>query len=109
MTAQHTPGPWRLWIAQDAKPHSIHLGGNLGSIEVQHHHCDFHDPSGALAEEQLCNARLIAVAPELLAELRSITARFRKAILATGTDPEFADAAVQTATSLIDRAEGRAG
>jgi hypothetical protein len=67
--AKHTPGPWRLWIAQDARPHSIYLGGNLGSIEVQHHHCDFHDPSGALAKEQLCNARLIAISPEMLAEL----------------------------------------
>jgi hypothetical protein len=69
-----TPGPWRLWIAQDARPHSIYLGGNLGSIEVPHDHCDFHDPSGALAKEQLCNARLIAAAPELLEALLAVRA-----------------------------------
>jgi hypothetical protein len=68
----HTPGPWKLWAAQDARPHSISLGGMLGSIEVRHHHCDFHDPSGALAKEQLANARLIASAPDLLEALDKI-------------------------------------
>jgi hypothetical protein len=66
----HTPGPWKLWVAQDARPHAVFLRHALGSIEIQHH--GYIDTTGAIAKEQLCNARLIAASPELLKALQEL-------------------------------------
>jgi len=97
MTAQHTPGPWKATWREGGYEITA-TAGYVADVPIT---------ANQPASVTDANARLIAVAPELLAELRSITARFRKALIAGGTTPEFADAAIQTATSLIDRAEGR--
>ncbi|MFN8994323.1 MAG: hypothetical protein ACK5X3_11770, partial [Pseudomonadota bacterium] len=67
---KHTPGPWKLWVSQDARPHAVFLRHALGSIEIPH--WGYIGTSDAIVEEQFCNARLIAAAPDLLAELQNI-------------------------------------
>jgi hypothetical protein len=68
MTAQHTPGPWRVGPRQDI-PEGQHVlimagqgGSSWGVATVKLY--DMRD-----AEIQSANARLIAAAPELLAAL----------------------------------------
>lgn len=74
--AGHTPGPWALGRASDARPHCVYGpvswrydGSSVGLIvEVKHH--GFSDPHAA--PEQEANARLIAAAPELLEALLAL-------------------------------------
>jgi hypothetical protein len=72
---KHTPGPWKLWVAQDARPHAVFLRHALGSIEIPHN--GYIDTSDAIAKEQICNARLIAAAPELFQELENALMIFK--------------------------------
>lgn len=71
--AEHTKGPWRLWISSDARPHSVvgpagfrPDGASVARIvDVSH----YGSTNALYAPEQEANARLIASAPELLEAL----------------------------------------
>jgi hypothetical protein len=91
----HTPGPWTYvrnpektrWIIDSAPSHAIACTAGYEP-----------DNEG--------NARLIAAAPELLAELIALRRRFHNACRATGSTDEYvlestpgADAAIRKATS----------
>jgi hypothetical protein len=70
MNTKHTPAPWRLFKATDAKPHLIFLRKEIGSIEIDHF--GWIDPDKKISAEMLANARLIAAAPELLDILQKL-------------------------------------
>ena len=57
--ARHTPGPWKAMRLD----HGWHIGPHPGGV------CTIHDNTdGSSRSEQEANARLIASAPELLAQ-----------------------------------------
>jgi hypothetical protein len=91
---KHTPGPWKLWVSQDARPHAVFLRHALGSIEIPH--WGYIGTSDAIVEEQFCNARLIAAAPEMLEALLDLVALL--------PDPELDRDAVQREYVLAARA-----
>lgn len=57
--------------------------------------------------DKICTAidRLREERAELLSELKRIVERFHHCLVTTGSDPEFADAAVAKARTLIAKAE----
>ncbi|MFX1724975.1 hypothetical protein [Stenotrophomonas sp. AS1] len=78
MTSKHTPGPWAL-ESVDTSVGSCHKIGPFPSAGVRSevHACVYADrlrlgldDESPIAVELLANARLIAAAPELLAELQ---------------------------------------
>lgn len=93
-TAQHTPGPWTVCPA--AKGFDIRHDIAPGSIR------------GRLVAnvDGRANARLIAVAPELLEALRKLVAYLEPIPFATSCIE--GDRAMQGARAAITKAEGRA-
>jgi hypothetical protein len=61
---------------------------------------------GEPSEEGEANAALFAAAPTLYEELANLRRRFHAALVGTGTDPEFADAAVAAADKAMAQARG---
>ena len=99
----YTPGPWVV-----IQPEANEIGQEM----AVKHECYFvatvHDMGGPSGDtEREANARLIAAAPELLAELKSMKERFHMCCLTSGSDREYADLAVAKAFALISKAEGR--
>lgn len=75
---KHTQNTWKLFVSNDAKPHNVFLGSDVGSVEI--HHYGFIDKDGVISKQQLSNARLISAAPELLkALIEVIETRFNVA------------------------------
>jgi hypothetical protein len=99
MTAQHTPGPWRVGPRQDI-PEGQHVlimagqgGSSWGVATVKLY--DMRD-----AEIQSANARLIAAAPDLLAALEW-------AVEALGPgDPRFYGEERRKAVAALTKARG---
>jgi hypothetical protein len=92
-TVQHMPGPWRFVECLE-----IEGQGNAYEVEIQ----DFTIAHVFSGPDMEANARLIALAPELLEHLR----------LATSGDPEehgpeFWEKWNQDAEKLIAKAEGK--
>jgi len=56
--------------------------------------------------EDLTQARLIAAAPALYEALARMTDKFYRALIRTGTDPEYADIAVEDARAALALARG---
>ena len=77
--AQHTPGPWEAIGA------SVHSDGR----EIV---CGLHNTRSAEDAERRANARLIAAAPELLAALEQVVARFRPVACSAGEIVAIVDA-----------------
>ena len=94
--SEHTPGPWRTngeGVFRDC------IGG-VAQIA--------HIGSAAYGDdEKSSNAALIAAAPDMLAELEDMTDVAEKAIIASGTDSEFAAIRVERARAAIAKAKGR--
>ncbi len=65
---KHTKGPWKLFVSNDARPHSVFLSIDVGSIAINHY--GFADKNGVISSQQFANAHLIAAAPELLEALK---------------------------------------
>lgn len=62
---KHTPGPWRLELGRDGAPRALR-----GPAEVEHRNIvNWNGFSSPTKPASMANARLIAAAPELLAEL----------------------------------------
>lgn len=68
MSAKHTPGPWEVHInaAGEVWVHEVDL--SRGQMVI----CDIPGDMETIEGEQLCNADLIAAAPDLLAALKAI-------------------------------------
>jgi hypothetical protein len=62
---KHTPGPWKLELGRDGAPRGLR-----GPAEVEHRNIvNWNGFSSPTKPASMANARLIAAAPELLAEL----------------------------------------
>lgn len=70
--AKHTPGPWH------AKELSEPMGIEISNAATGAHVCYVRDLFGDVDDVQRVNARLIAAAPDLLAELQSFVDRWGK-------------------------------
>ena len=105
----HTPGPWTFEEIDERSRRELHIdspafwivGNSQTSDEV------VGTVEAVDVEQARVDARLIAAAPELLAELKSMTDRFERCVIGSGTDPEFAAEAVKNARIVIAKAEGR--
>jgi hypothetical protein len=94
MSEQHTPGPWINDAPGCVAKHWPEGGKATVCI------C----PAGAEGE---ANARLIAAAPDLLAELRNMVAVADFYMKSLGVLPEDKTVALAAARAAIARAEGR--
>lgn len=66
MSAQHTPGPWHIYIAPHGTRHILPCPSpTLGTVQICTFNGSAHRPGG----ETEANARLIAAAPKMLAAL----------------------------------------
>lgn len=103
--SKHTPGPWSV----NPTPHAFDkqflavASGHGGIADVpvfSQHDCASHQVEA--------NARLIAAAPLLLAELAHAAERVKRAALLMGSDEEFAEGAVERYRAAISAATGEA-
>ncbi len=75
MKTTHTPGPWQIfWNYGDCDVHRIHNGQSADISETICAVNAFAPTDGDMEAEGKANARLIAAAPELLAELIQLRA-----------------------------------
>jgi hypothetical protein len=103
MTQTHTPGPWE--IADDLKTMDcIGIYGANNQLVAEIRDPESVKPQEREAEEALfrANARLIAAAPELLEELKTLVQ------LVAAHIPDEADNWNRAALAAITKAEGRA-
>jgi hypothetical protein len=96
-TVGHTPGPWYVtknptWMIR-SKPGKCQVGK---ATEVY-----------MCRAEREANARLIALAPELLEALSALMGADEKMQVGIGGNPIYVAAFVAKARSLISRAEGK--
>jgi hypothetical protein len=111
MSAQHTPGPWRLTLEPTELPgvnvrfcidtdYAINIAGG----QSQEH---LGGASGAIFEEECrANARLIAAAPELLEALKAMLSHTAELDPMQGYRPEEDFIAVKQASAAIAKATG---
>ena len=102
LACRHTPGPWKFVDAHNQMQVSTRRdnGGTvIGIADI----CDSRDGT----PEWRANARLIAAAPDMLEALKVMTDVAQKAIIASGTDPEFAAIRVADARAAIAEATGQ--
>ncbi len=104
---KHAPGPWIFDEVRTDCGRAFRIGSGE-MLKAGKGCCIIYDDyPGNPENERKANARLIAAAPELLEELKFLRKRFHAALVATGTDPEFADIAVSATDATIAKAEGR--
>jgi hypothetical protein len=78
-TPKHTPGPWRVMPEEPGRPYIRVRGTQLGerykiaNVLLP----DYERAHESKVEESLANARLIAAAPDMLAELKRLAAMTR--------------------------------
>ena len=97
--AEHTPGPWAVFNKSGVV--AIIRPDNKEVI----HWCGF--DSSDFPNAARANARLIAKAwliPELVEALEDLISRFVKCAVASGTDPEFAEVAVEPHRAILAKA-----
>ena len=92
--SEHTPGPWMVDTETGVVVRRSSFRGVVASIHPYN---------------RTANARLIAAAPDMLAELEDMTNVAEKAIIASGTYAEFAAIRVERARAAIAKAKGRPG
>ena len=102
MTTQHTPGPWRVDVAQDTNGtiHSVDVreaayGLFVASVEA---HTEEH-------ADVMANARLIAAAPDLLAALRLVERQHEGRVVGLGQKHCECDVC-EVVRAAIAKAEG---
>lgn len=93
----HTPGPWRFWDRED-HPFNRIITNDAGDAGIAAPIARIRGQELA-KDEQAANARLIAAAPELLAELKKRRDCLAKFVL---EDDEIAEL-----DALIKKAEGK--
>lgn len=111
---KHTPGPWAVGFHDGSGCGSDNEGAyitagdhanvldSVNTVVVRGGVDTWNVKLGVLRPEDAC---LISAAPDLLRELKDIRDRFRRALVASGTDDWFADAAVASADAVIAKAE----
>ena len=72
MSAQHTPGPWRINLDCETMISNCLDGAEAADI------CEVSEWSQVFWEERNANARLIAAAPELLEALEGLLAFYHR-------------------------------
>lgn len=111
MSGKHTPGPWMM-IQKEEDRFDPAGGGHYtvltepeicSVVNGEWHEIAFLDSASA---EAVANARLIAAAPELLAELKRTRNRFFRACTHAGNSVEVALAACESIDAAIAKAEG---
>ena len=102
--SKHTPGPWTLTRTGDHKRWIVGNRQSTWGTEVAEVYSDDTDPDEAAA-----NARLIATAPELLVELRAVSAWLKRLAIAPPNQMIGAalDEGVRRIDAAIAKAEGR--
>lgn len=106
MSAQHSPGPWRVRLGSKGQPVGIdapaemHIPGAVGGIVRQN---GIGLPSSRTA---LANAHLIAASPDLLEALRILMAATQFINFDRDRHTQFAEAR-DLASAAIAKAEGR--
>lgn len=100
----HTPGPWTWWTSNSWRRlrHDDPATGHTVSVVEPYNQRSDNHPDVIVSEADMA---LIAAAPDMLAELKSLRKRFYRALELTGTTGEFADAAVAAADAIIAKAE----
>ena len=76
---QHTPGPWSLSASFDRVERRVQHGDNPPLVWGIASGINSAHPDYLPRAEQIANARLIAAAPDLLAALEDILARYESA------------------------------
>jgi hypothetical protein len=112
MSAQHTPGPWRIDHARHRRVYQpndmeIRAGNGLGGSVIATIYAENWDMDGATDR---ANANLLAAAPDMLAALRAVVAAHDEWTAAVGRDGRFDDPlndACEHARDLIAKVEGR--
>ena len=102
-TAQHTPGPWHINGGPNpTKPNYATICVKPGDHTTVDHICSIGERHSA---NWHANARLIAAAPELLAQLKSLLEMFDHDA-AHQPDPITAGEMIDATLATIARAEG---
>jgi hypothetical protein len=103
----HTPGPWKTTLAYD-DPAVVDYDGTMIAMAVM----DEETPQEL--ETIVANARLIAAAPQLLSELKSVTDFLEQLVLhervnlSDSDEVAVVDRLLMNAAAAIASAEGRA-
>lgn len=95
----HTPGPWDD-VHRPRQGRRLHIG----VVAVDDVANDSFFIASCPGPDGKANARLIAAAPELLAELIALRKRFQNAVRATGSDDEIAAMSTPGADAAIAKA-----
>lgn len=103
-----SPGPWEFMIEGDwpmiySSATDPEDGHRLPVADLFHGGYDYSDFGYSLH----ANGRLMAAAPELLAELIDLRKRFHAACRAAGSDEEFVIGSTPGADAALAKAEGR--
>lgn len=99
---QHTPGPWRL---ADGYQEGDRIGTIDGTIAIIVRRTD-QSGRGIPADRQTANARLIAVAPDLLAALQTVADTLRPQLDGEAKDVNLAYLADEVVRPALARARG---
>lgn len=102
---RHTPGPWRVGRTHGAVVTDVEHPGVWSDEENKQGYGGFLVCESVRSQ---ANANLIAAAPDLLAALKKTRTQAYGAIVASGSDPEYAAIAVSDADAAIAKAEGAA-
>ena len=100
MSSTHTPGPWLAVIESPRYSHGMHY------ISVESSDLFLAKTCGRSLEEAQANARLIAVAPDLLAALKHLIQRMDDNPEVRAACLDSMPQAVEYARSAISKAEG---
>ena len=99
----HTPGPWILFLEYNTKGFQKIVGGHWGNINIAQV-----VKRQSMKDEDEANARLIAVAPELLRIVKTLVAAWECDPDEDSQYENLMDKAVGEAREAIAKVEGRA-
>lgn len=102
MSAQHTPGPWKTGRLHKPSKFAIMTANEAGPMQMIIAYTDYLSVNTSY-EIQEANAKLIAAAPELLAELETAVLRIE---LANAEGNPILSAWLPDARKAIARAKG---
>lgn len=102
--AKHTPGPWVVNDAGEIEAQTAILGQVYGAEDYP---CIDQEEIDEVAKECIANARLIALAPEMLGLLKAASSALKSYVYGN-VAPDLAKEVSEEVDALISRAEGEA-